>query len=53
MSSIGNGNKAFFMNRVKGLPVFDTHTHLVGDRLSARDFWEIAHYFWLFRLPTA
>lgn len=49
MSSIENGNKALFMNRVMALPVFDTHTHLVGDRLGARDFWEIAHYFWLFR----
>ncbi|WP_053374962.1 hypothetical protein [Paenibacillus sp. FJAT-27812] len=51
MSSIGNGGntKEQFINHVMALPVFDTHTHLVGDRLSARDFWEIAHYFWLFR----
>lgn len=35
--------------QIMGLPVVDTHTHLVGDRLCAGDFWEIAHYFWLFR----
>jgi glucuronate isomerase len=28
------------------LPVWDTHTHLIGSRLAARDFWEIGHYFW-------
>ncbi|MFC0332452.1 glucuronate isomerase [Paenibacillus sepulcri] len=50
MSMIGNGGeKADFFERIMTLPVFDTHTHLVGDRLCARDFWEIAHYFWLFR----
>ncbi|MCC3374547.1 glucuronate isomerase [Cohnella sp. REN36] len=38
-----------FMAQIMGLPVFDTHTHLVGDRLGARDFWELAHYFWLLR----
>ncbi|NOU97225.1 glucuronate isomerase [Paenibacillus sp. LMG 31456] len=38
-----------FMKEVAGLPVLDTHTHLVGDRLCAKDFWEIAHYFWFFR----
>jgi glucuronate isomerase len=32
---------------VATLPVFDTHTHLVGGRLLARDFWEIGEYFWL------
>src|SRR5262245_24720340 len=31
------------------LPVWDTHTHLVGSRLPARDFWEVAHYFWFLR----
>jgi hypothetical protein len=31
---------------VAELPVWDTHTHLVGSRLAARDFWEIGHYFW-------
>jgi hypothetical protein len=50
MSSSGNGGtRSQFIKRVMELPVFDTHTHLVGDRLGARDFWEIAHYFWLFR----
>ncbi|MCR8635099.1 glucuronate isomerase [Paenibacillus radicis (ex Xue et al. 2023)] len=38
-----------FMNEVASLAVLDTHTHLVGDRLCAKDFWEIAHYFWFFR----
>ncbi|MEC0228657.1 glucuronate isomerase [Paenibacillus alba] len=38
-----------FAEHIMGLPVLDTHTHLVGDRLCAADFWEIAHYFWLFR----
>jgi hypothetical protein len=31
---------------VLALPVWDTHTHLIGQRLAARDFWEIGHYFW-------
>lgn len=34
---------------VLALPVWDTHTHLIGSRLAARDFWEIAHYFWHLR----
>ncbi|MFK7693908.1 glucuronate isomerase [Paenibacillus sp. HJGM_3] len=38
-----------FLDEIMQLPVLDTHTHLVGDRLAARDFWEIAHYFWLNR----
>ncbi|MFE5318715.1 glucuronate isomerase [Paenibacillus sp. NPDC056579] len=38
-----------FMEEIMGFDVLDTHTHLVGDRLGARDFWEIAHYFWLNR----
>jgi hypothetical protein len=42
-------NQADFMEEIGQLPVLDTHTHLIGDRLAARDFWEIAHYFWLFR----
>jgi hypothetical protein len=42
-------NQADFMEEIRQLPVLDTHTHLIGDRLAARDFWEIAHYFWLFR----
>jgi hypothetical protein len=34
---------------IEVLPVWDTHTHLVGSRLPARDFWEVAHYFWFLR----
>ena len=30
-------------------PVIDTHTHLVGNKLCAEDFWAIADYFWLNR----
>jgi len=29
--------------------VWDTHTHLDGSQLSAQDFWDIGHYFWLLR----
>ncbi|TVY06937.1 glucuronate isomerase [Paenibacillus cremeus] len=35
------------IEEIMRLDVLDTHTHLVGERLRARDFWEIAHYFWL------
>ena len=28
------------------LDVWDTHTHLQGETLGARSFWEIGHYFW-------
>src|SRR5262245_21731311 len=31
------------------LPVWDTHTHLIGASLPARSFWEIGHYFWFLR----
>ncbi len=31
------------------LPVWDTHTHLVGGKLPAATFWDIGHYFWLLR----
>ncbi|MGG1551944.1 glucuronate isomerase [Paenibacillus ferrarius] len=41
--------KETFTEQIMHMPVLDTHTHLVGDRLCAADFWEIAHYFWLFR----
>ncbi|WJH32394.1 glucuronate isomerase [Paenibacillus sp. CC-CFT747] len=37
------------MQAIGDIDIFDTHTHLVGSRLGAADFWEIAHYFWLFR----
>lgn len=36
-----------FFNKVMGLEVLDTHTHLIGGKLAARDFWEIGEYFWL------
>jgi hypothetical protein len=35
--------------QIDHIDVLDTHTHLVGNRLCATDFWQIAHYFWLFR----
>ncbi|UKS24566.1 glucuronate isomerase [Paenibacillus sp. HWE-109] len=48
--SIGlDASREEFTEYMMRLPVLDTHTHLVGERLGARDFWEIAHYFWLFR----
>lgn len=33
---------------ILGVPVFDTHTHLnmPGVPIPARNFWDIAHYFW-------
>ncbi|KIL39006.1 hypothetical protein SD70_23010 [Gordoniibacillus kamchatkensis] len=37
------------LQQIEQTDVVDTHTHLVGDRLCAADFWQIAHYFWLFR----
>jgi hypothetical protein len=35
-------------DEVLRMPVFDTHTHLnmPGVPVPARDFWDIAHYFW-------
>lgn len=42
-------SKEAFTKHILQQQVLDTHTHLVGDRLAARDFWEVAHYFWLFR----
>ncbi|GAA4836356.1 hypothetical protein GCM10023310_12350 [Paenibacillus vulneris] len=42
-------NQKAFIEEIMGFDVLDTHTHLVGQQLSARDFWEIAHYFWLNR----
>ncbi|MDR6880912.1 glucuronate isomerase [Bacillus sp. 3255] len=42
-------SKETFAKRIMQMSVLDTHTHLVGDRLAARDFWEVAHYFWLHR----
>ncbi|MFH5185828.1 glucuronate isomerase [Paenibacillus sp. TAB 01] len=42
-------NREQFMEQIMGLDVLDTHTHLIGDRLAAGSFWDIAHYFWLHR----
>jgi hypothetical protein len=39
-------NRDTMREAVLELPVWDTHTHLTGRTLAARDFWEIAHYFW-------
>ncbi|OMF38015.1 glucuronate isomerase [Paenibacillus sp. FSL H8-0548] len=36
-------------NEIMQMPVIDTHTHLVGNKLCANDFWEISDYFWLNR----
>jgi hypothetical protein len=49
MTSRTEEEKMAFYDRVMGMEVFDTHSHLVGDALGARSFWEIAHYFWLNR----
>jgi hypothetical protein len=35
-----------WLEAIQQMEVLDTHTHLVGERLAARNFWEIAHYFW-------
>jgi len=36
--------------RIMALPVFDVHNHLRGgERLAAKDFWDIGHYFWFKR----
>ncbi|GIO32549.1 MULTISPECIES: glucuronate isomerase [Paenibacillus] len=46
--------EASLLDDIMAMGVIDTHTHLVGDRLCAEDFWEIADYFWLNReLQTA
>lgn len=42
-----SGFRADFLNQVMTLDVFDTHTHLIGGKLAATDFWEIGEYFWL------
>ncbi|MCL2833292.1 MAG: hypothetical protein FWD78_08995 [Treponema sp.] len=42
-------NKEQFINEIEKLPVYDAHTHLVGSKLCASDFWEIVHYFWFLR----
>ena len=42
-------NKDEFLSRLHNLEVYDAHTHLVGSKLCAADFWEIVHYFWFLR----
>ncbi len=42
-------NKDEFLQKAAELPVYDAHTHLVGEALPAQDFWQIAHYFWFLR----
>jgi hypothetical protein len=41
-------NRDEWRQAIEEVPVFDTHTHLnmPGVPVSARDFWDIAHYFW-------
>jgi hypothetical protein len=46
-------NRRELLEAVLPLPVWDTHTHLVGGRLPAADFWEVAHYFWYLRELSA
>ena len=41
--------KEEFKIELENLKVYDAHTHLVGAKLCASDFWEIAHYFWFLR----
>lgn len=39
-------NKQDFYDEIMGSEIFDTHTHLIGDRLCARSFMEIGGYSW-------
>jgi len=41
-------DRSEWRQEIQVLPVFDTHTHLnmPGVPIPARDFWDIAHYFW-------
>lgn len=41
--------QAEFLRALSEIPVYDAHTHLVGDALCAKDFWQIVHYFWFLR----
>lgn len=40
-------NKEDFISEIMQIDVVDTHSHLIGDRLAAKDFWQIGEYFWL------
>lgn len=42
-------NKNDLYAKIKEIPVFDTHTHLVKKEVAAKNFWDIAHYFWFLR----
>ena len=42
-------NKEQFISELENLRVYDAHSHLVGSKLCAADFWEIIHYFWFLR----
>ncbi len=41
-------NREIWQEEISQVPVFDTHTHLnmPGVPIPARNFWDIAHYFW-------
>jgi len=41
-------DRTAWRQEILAIPVFDTHTHLnmPGVPIPARDFWDIAHYFW-------
>jgi hypothetical protein len=41
--------KQSLQDTINALPVYDTHTHLKGDSLPAKNFWDIGHYFWFIR----
>lgn len=41
------GPSGDFFEQVMAVDVLDTHTHLIGGKLAARDFWQIGEYFWL------
>lgn len=42
-------NKDQFISVLGSQRIYDAHTHLIGNKLCAADFWEIAHYFWFLR----
>lgn len=42
-------NRERFISEIENLKICDAHTHLVGSKLCAVDFWQIVHYFWFLR----
>jgi glucuronate isomerase len=42
-------NKEQFISELGRQRIYDAHTHLIGSKLCAADFWEIVHYFWFLR----